>query len=202
MPRHQQLTPPTLWWTPWPGTGPGQEVLGDLDGRRVVELGCGRGDNAAACAAAGADVVGVDIAATKLQHARNRWRHQPQLRFIRAEASDYLATHPEPIDIACSIFGALSYAPAGRLLELIGQRLTPNGLLAISARLPPPNPTAGAGTWVTHAKSPTRWAALFDHHGFQVTWSRVLPHPTRTEGAGCLILTASPSTKQSSRRRT
>lgn len=194
MPRHDRLTPPTLWWTPWPGTGPGQEVLGDIDGRRVVELGCGRGDNAAACAAAGADVIGVDIAPAKLQHARNRWRHQPRLRFARAEASDYLATHHEPIDIACSIFGALSYAPADRLLDLIALRLTPKGCLAISARLPPANTYDSARTWLAHAKTPARWAAQLDQHGFEVTRSLVLPHPNRDEEAGCLILTAKPTT--------
>jgi hypothetical protein len=53
---HHTLTEP--WWTPWPGIGPGRDVLGDVAGLMVLELGCGKGDNAAAFAYEGATVTG------------------------------------------------------------------------------------------------------------------------------------------------
>lgn len=190
-----QLTPPGLWWTPWPGTGPGQEILGDLHGRRILELGCGRGDNAAALAAAGGTVIGVDVAPEKVQDARTRWGRLPRLRFVHAEASHYLATHTERNDIVCSIFGALSFTPAAPLLDLIAARVGPCGLLAISARLRPTGPSsasAGHGPWLDHAKSPEQWSALLDEHGFQVTTSLVLRHPSQRGAAATLVLTANP----------
>lgn len=40
--------PPRMEWTTRPGIGPGAEILGsDLRRKRVVELGCGPGHNAA-----------------------------------------------------------------------------------------------------------------------------------------------------------
>ena len=47
-------------------------------GRRVLDLGCGEGDLTAAAAEAGADVVGVDVAAEAIRRARAR---HPDLRF-------------------------------------------------------------------------------------------------------------------------
>ena len=47
-------------------------------GRRVLDLGCGEGDFAAAAAEAGADVLSVDVAAEAIRRARAR---HPDLRF-------------------------------------------------------------------------------------------------------------------------
>ena len=45
-------------------------LLGDVRGKRVLDIGCGGGHNAVACALAGADVVGVDISLVQLTAAR------------------------------------------------------------------------------------------------------------------------------------
>src|SRR5262245_56975805 len=104
---HRTLIEP--WWTPWPGIGPGRDLLGDLTGLTVVELGCGRGDNAAAFADAGATVTGIDRDPAKLEHARQRWDQVPRLGFEHADANAHLATLDAPVDVMCSIFGALSF---------------------------------------------------------------------------------------------
>ena len=45
------------------------EALGPVDGRRVLDLGCGKGRFAAHLEAAGAEVVGLDLSAGMLAHA-------------------------------------------------------------------------------------------------------------------------------------
>ena len=59
-------------------------LLGELRGAKVLDFGCGGGQNSVACALAGADVVGVDISVAQLsaaadlaiQHGVNiKWRH-------------------------------------------------------------------------------------------------------------------------------
>lgn len=47
-------------------------LLGDVDGRRVLDVGCGSGLYAAELAQRGADVVGFDNSAKLVQHARRR----------------------------------------------------------------------------------------------------------------------------------
>jgi SAM-dependent methyltransferase len=85
MPR-RTLTAP--WWTPWPSTGPGHDLLGDLSGLTLLELGCGNGDNAAAFARGGAEVTAVDHNPARLAQARRRWHGVDRLRFETAGAAD------------------------------------------------------------------------------------------------------------------
>ncbi|MCW2939879.1 MAG: methyltransferase type 11 [Actinomycetia bacterium] len=97
--------PPTrLDWCQIPGIGPGAEILGDITGLRVLELGCGTGNTSAYLAAAGAPVTGVDSAAAQIQRARLRWQH-PNLDFVHAEASDHLQRPGPRFDAIVSVFG-------------------------------------------------------------------------------------------------
>ena len=63
-------------------------LLGELRGQRVLDVGCGGGQNAVACALAGAQVVGVDVSGVQLTAARTlaqahgvtvEWRHGDSL---------------------------------------------------------------------------------------------------------------------------
>src|SRR4051812_20707877 len=62
------------------------ELLAPRPGERVLDLGCGTGHLAAQIAAAGAEVVGIDRAATMVEQAR---RAYPDLRFEVGEATDF-----------------------------------------------------------------------------------------------------------------
>src|SRR3954447_9174073 len=59
-------------------------LLPSVDGRRVLDLGCGAGQLAHHLATAGAaDVVGVDVSERMLAVARAEWSH-PRVRYVRA----------------------------------------------------------------------------------------------------------------------
>jgi predicted RNA methylase len=179
------LTGPVPWWTPWPGVGPGHDLLGDLTGRHVVELGCGRGDNASAFATTAATVTAVDHDPAKIADAAQRWAGVPRLRFVHAEATDYLTETDERPDVVVSIFGALSFAGPD-LLGLIARELDPAGTLAVSARL--------------NARSADDWASLLAALGFTVvTWLNI-PHPVDLAQPPCRVVTARAAASGSVRR--
>lgn len=88
-------------WTQHPGHGPSAELLGELTGRRVVELGCGPGDTIAHLAARhDADATGVDASPAQIARARTRFGHISGLRFTVNEASTWLAGDTTPTSTA------------------------------------------------------------------------------------------------------
>ncbi|AEH11017.1 MULTISPECIES: class I SAM-dependent methyltransferase [Protofrankia] len=106
-------TRPAIHRFRWTRTGvndPGAELFGDIRGKRVVELGCGTGDNLAylvdRCGARG---VGIDAAPSQIRRARARW---PSPVFHCTDAARYLATC-EPIDVCYSGFWCRRPVPAG-----------------------------------------------------------------------------------------
>ncbi|GIG62955.1 hypothetical protein Lfu02_73270 [Longispora fulva] len=129
--------------TQYPGHGPGIELLGDVKGLRVVELGCGRGHNLAALAAAGAYCVGVDIAAEQIRWARAAW---PHINFYAADALDYLADAP-PADLYLSIFGAVGLCEPGLLLRVLATTLHPQARLIFAT--PDPGWLADRSGWLS-----------------------------------------------------
>ncbi len=119
--------PARMEWTTRPGQGPGADALGpDLRGKRLLELGCGPGHNAAHLATRhGAYVTGVDLVGLQVRRARSHYG--------RLKASD------EQFDAIYSVFGAVGLVAPELLLPAIAQRLTPGRVLAFSV----PHPQRG-----------------------------------------------------------
>jgi len=59
-----------------------RRALSSLDGKRVLDLGCGTGEAAAELAELGAVVTGVDPSGEALEHARARW---PAILWVHGE---------------------------------------------------------------------------------------------------------------------
>lgn len=74
----------------WIGYGSGDlDLLDDVAGERVLELGCGGGQCTVAMAQRGADVVGIDLAESQLQHARElAAEHDADPTFYREDVTD------------------------------------------------------------------------------------------------------------------
>ncbi|GGP94395.1 class I SAM-dependent methyltransferase [Streptomyces melanogenes] len=183
-----------LNWTQYPDHGPDESVLGEIQGRRVLELGCGTGCNLAHLAAQGAVCVGVDIAPSQREKAEARWGHFPGLSFVTAEATEFLKGCPGMFDAVFSIFGAVWFTNPQQLLPLVRQQLMPGGVFAFSHK--PPAEEQGPVGILREARAVSRWdysgdewATLLDSAGFANITAKVIPPPGR-ESLGTLLVRA------------
>ncbi|SES65671.1 class I SAM-dependent methyltransferase [Oceanicella actignis] len=92
-------------------------ALGPLEGRRVLDLGCGAGATAFALARAAGprgEVVGVDVSPPLLERARRRLAERPMpdaapLRFVLADAARWRPDDGAPFDALYSRCGAMFF---------------------------------------------------------------------------------------------
>ena len=74
---------------------------GDLDGARVLELGCGGGQCTVAVAQRGADVTGIDLSAAQLAHARDlAAEHDVDADLLQGDVTDLGMFADESFDVA------------------------------------------------------------------------------------------------------
>jgi predicted nicotinamide N-methyase len=107
---------------------------GRLDGRRVVELGCGLGVPSLVAASLGADVLATDAEEEALEMAeRNARENGLELATARVEwnAADQLAAHP--FDLTLAADALYERSSVALLLELL-PRIAPEVLLADPGR--------------------------------------------------------------------
>ncbi|MEX2985568.1 methyltransferase domain-containing protein [Streptomyces sp. C36] len=84
---------------------------------------------------AGALGIGVDHDPHKIDRARALYGHLDRLRFVRADAAEYLRNLPPHSVTAClSIFGAFSFSDPRPLLIASAAALRPGGLLLMTIR--------------------------------------------------------------------
>jgi len=87
-------------------------LLGDVRGRRVLEVGCGQAACSRWLAAAGAEPVATDLSGGMLRHAREgNERTGTAVPLVQANA-ERLPFATASFDIACSAFGALPFVPS------------------------------------------------------------------------------------------
>lgn len=184
-----------LNWTQYADHGPDESILGELQGRTVLELGCGTGCNLAHLATLGAECIGVDIAPSQREKAVARWGHLPGLTFHTAEVTDYLSRTDGPLDVVLSVFGPVWFTDPEQLLPLIRKRLSPDGVLVFSHKPPPLEGREPVGT-LREAKAVTRWdhppeewSSLLRSAGFSDTEAEIIPPPEET-GTGTLLVRA------------
>ena len=103
-------------------------------GRRVADVACGEGYGSAVLAAVAESVVGVDIDAASIEHARNAYRSWPTLRFVEGSASA-LPLPDASVDVVVS-FETLEHLPSEAqplMIAEFARVLAPAGVLVISS---------------------------------------------------------------------
>ena len=111
-------------------------------GHRVLDLGCGTGGVALACAARGADVIGIDRNPGMLEVARSKPTARlpgkvEWLELAAAEVGDRVAERTLDAAVACLSFSELSRDEQAYVLEVLRTRLRPGGALVIADEVVP-----------------------------------------------------------------
>lgn len=123
-----------LYWDWYQRLGPGAELLGDVAGACVADLGAGTGERAAYVAAVlgAAQVAAIDTSATRVTLGRERYGHVAELDFVHGDAATYLAAAAGSVDVAYSCFGAADFSDPVHLLPAAASGLRPGGTLVLA----------------------------------------------------------------------
>jgi SAM-dependent methyltransferase len=117
-------------------------LLGDVEGRRVLEIGCGAAQCSRWLRTQGAQVVASDLSAGMLRRARSidAGTGAPSVPLVQADAGR-LPLADASVDLVCSAYGALPFvADTAAVMREVARVLRPGGRFVFS---------------VTH---PVRWA--------------------------------------------
>ncbi|MFE6961566.1 NUDIX domain-containing protein [Streptomyces sp. NPDC057696] len=185
--------PQQLNWAPWDRVGPGVEVLGDITGRRVLDIGSGAGHHAVHLAQAhGARVTAIELSPTQHQRATSTHSEVPRVEFVQGDVVDHLRA-VEPFDAAYAI-GSLAFTDPHRTLPALRAGLRPGAPLVLSLLhtdlhdrgpsttvapreqmiLLRDDPPLATQMWVL---APQLWEDLLTEYGFRVEGIDLLRHP-------------------------
>jgi SAM-dependent methyltransferase len=109
-------------------------LLGDVAGRRILELGCGGGQCSLAFAKEGAVCVGVDFSEGQIAHARIFAEQAGvEVIFTCADMAEFLVSQPEAVfDIVFSAYAFQYVEDLARVFRECRRVLRPGGILVFS----------------------------------------------------------------------
>lgn len=108
-------------------------LIGDLEGRRVLELGCGAGHNAIRMAQRGARVIAVDHDPAQIALARAAAdAAEVKVELHTGELADLAFLRADGIDVAVSAYGFVGVDDVARLIRQVHRVLKQEAPLIIS----------------------------------------------------------------------
>lgn len=114
-------------------------LIGSLDGKRVLELGCGTGANAVAMTRAGARVIVVEPILRRLAEARALAEvAEVKIEFHHGDFADLAFVRGDQVDLAISSYGLVATEDLGRVFRQVHRVLRSEAPLVISL----PHPAA------------------------------------------------------------
>ena len=118
---------------PWAPLENDLRLLGDVHGRRILEVGCGGGQCAIAFARQGALVTGLDLSDAQLDFARQlASREQVEVHFVQGTAEDLSSVAATSQEIVFSAYAFQYVAEMPRCLAECARVLSTGGLLVFS----------------------------------------------------------------------
>jgi SAM-dependent methyltransferase len=112
------------------------KALGNVRGKRVLELGCGAAQWSVALARRGATAVGIDVSVAQLEHARRAVARAGATVALVHGSAEELPFREGSFDLLFCDHGAMSFADPDRTVPEAARVLRPGGLLAFSIASP------------------------------------------------------------------
>ncbi len=113
------------------------KLLGPVEGRRVLDLGCGAGRNAVALAQQGAKVIGVDPSTDVLGRARERAEAaEVRVELHQAGLAELAFLRSDSIDAALSVMALATVDDLARVFRQVHRVLKPEAPLVLSVPHP------------------------------------------------------------------
>ncbi|MGI8663033.1 MAG: class I SAM-dependent methyltransferase [Acidimicrobiales bacterium] len=133
-------------------------LLGSLEGKRVLELGCGGGPISVAMAKQGAKVIAIDGSAEQIAHARRlAEREEVKLELRQGDFADLAAVRADTIDVAISVYSLGAVDDLDRVFRQVHRVLRPEAPIVLSLQHPAYRAIDPSGD------PPTLRRSYFDH---------------------------------------
>ena len=128
-------------------------LLGPLDGRRVLDLGCAAGSAAVAMARAGARVTAIDPSTARLTRARHAAEvAEVKVEFHHSDLADLAFVRADSIDAALAVYSLSQVQDLSRVFRQLHRVLSPEAPLVLSL----PHPFATMLEW-DHEEQTSPW---------------------------------------------
>lgn len=131
-----QLNRRPLAWGVWAVPESRLGVLGPVEGKDILELGCGGGQWSVFLALRGANPVGLDNSTRQLEHAKALMRRRGVSFPLIHASAEAVPLPDESFDIVFCDHGAMSFADPRRTVPEAARLLRPGGLFAFNMSSP------------------------------------------------------------------
>jgi ubiquinone/menaquinone biosynthesis C-methylase UbiE len=112
------------------------QVLGDVAGKDVLELGCGGAQWSVALARRGARVTGLDLSEEQIRHAEELARREGVSVSLVCGSAEEAPFEDRSFDVVFCDHGAMTFADPRRTVPEVARLLRPGGLFAFNAASP------------------------------------------------------------------
>lgn len=109
------------------------KLLGNVEGKRILDLGCGAGHNAIALARQGAKVIGVDESSDQVADARAACeRERVKVELHHAPLAELAFIRADTIDAVVSVWGLAPVEDVDRVFRQVDRVLKPEAPIVLS----------------------------------------------------------------------
>ena len=140
------------------GTDVERRLVGEISGRRILDLGCGQGHTAVGLALRGARVIAIDENVTQLGAARLlASQHEVTIEFHQAKPAELAFLAADHVDLAIAITSLSFVEDLNRVFRQVHRVIGPGGYFVLSV----PHPAALTADPDDADRTTTAW----DHKG-------------------------------------